>query len=94
VNEAIDQVATDLGGENYEFICECSTRECFDRVAMTRLEYEHVRANGTRFFVVPGHENTVVELVIETKPSYLVVEKDGHAGTVAEATDPRDGDAP
>ena len=94
VNEAIEQLAVDLGGEAYEFICECSTRGCVERVELSRGEYEHVRADGARFFVVPGHEDPLLELVIEKKPTYLVVEKDGHAGNVAEATDPRDGDLP
>ena len=92
VNEEIEQVALRLGGDNYEFICECSTRGCFERVVLSRREYEHVRSEGVRFFVAPGHENPEVELVVETNPTYLIVEKDGHAGTVAEAADPRDGD--
>lgn len=92
VNEEIEQLALSLGGDGYEFICECSKRGCFERVLLSRCEYEHVRAEGVRFFVVPGHENPEVELVVEAKQGYLVVEKDGHAGTVAEAADPRDGD--
>ena len=58
-----------------------------------RLDYERVRAEGARFFVVPGHEDASVELIVATTPTYLVVEKDGHAGIVAEAADPRDGDS-
>lgn len=94
VNEAIEQIAVDLGGDDFEFICECSTRGCIERVILSRREYEHVRAEGARFFVVPGHEDPLLELVVQTKPTYLVVEKDGHAGNVAEAADPRDGDLP
>jgi len=93
VNESIQELAVSLGGaDNYEFICECSARGCVDRVKLTRAQYEHVRAEGTRFFVVPGHENVAVEEVVETQPTYLVVEKDGHAGIVADMADPRDGD--
>jgi len=93
INESIQELAVSLGGlEDYDFICECSSRGCFDRVTLTRDQYEHVRAEGTRFFVTPGHENITVELVVETHPRYLVVEKDGPAGIVAELADPRDGD--
>jgi hypothetical protein len=92
VNESIEELSVGLGGDNYEFICECSRIECADRVTLSRRDYERVRAEGTRFFVVPGHEDVSVELVVATTPTYLIVEKDGHAGTVAEAADPRDGD--
>jgi hypothetical protein len=33
-----------------------------------------------------------VELVVEIQPTYVVVEKDGHAGIVADFADPRDSD--
>lgn len=93
VNEAIEQKAIELGGtDDYEFICECSAASCFERIALTLREYEYVRGEGTRFFVTPGHENVAVELVVEKRPSYVVVEKDGAAGVVAADADPRDGD--
>ena len=93
VNEGIEQQAIRFGGDDdYEFICECSSRACLDRVSLTLREYEHVRAEGTRFVIVPGHENIEVELVVETSRHYSVVEKDGAAGIVADLSDPRDGD--
>lgn len=93
VNEAIEQKAIELGGlDGYEFICECSSAECFDRIVLTLVEYEHVRTAGARFAVAHGHENVAVELVVETMPAYRIVEKDGAAGVVAELEDPRDGD--
>ena len=61
VNEAIEQKAIELGGlDDYEFICECSSSGCFDRVSLTLSDYEYVRREGTRFFVAPGHENIEV----------------------------------
>jgi hypothetical protein len=93
VNEGIEQQAVRFGGDDdYEFICECASRECLDRVSLTLREYEHIRAEGTRFVVVPGHENVELELVVQTARSYNVVEKDGPAGIVADLADPRDGD--
>lgn len=93
VNEAIEQKAIELGGlDGYEFICECSSSACFDRVVLTLIEYEHVRSGGTRFLVAPGHQNIEVEVVVETKPTCFIVEKDGAAGIIAELEDPRDGD--
>ena len=91
VNEAIEQQALEFGAlDEYEFICECARSGCFERVGLSLKEYERVRSEGTRFFVVPGHENVAIEVVVETTPKYVVVEKDGHAGAVAEHADPRD----
>ncbi len=93
VNEAIEQKAIELGGlDEYEFICECSAADCFARISLTLRQYEHIRREGVRFVVTPGHENVEVELVVDTMATYTVVEKDGGAGIVAEFADPRDGE--
>ncbi len=39
---------------------------------------------------MPGHEKREAEVIVETQPTYLVVEKAGLAGFVADETDPRD----
>lgn len=92
VNEAIEQQATEFGGADaYEFICECAATGCFERVTLTLREYEHVRGDGERFFVVPGHQNAEVERVVETHTAFVIVEKYGEAGIVAEQEDPRRG---
>jgi hypothetical protein len=93
VNEAIEERAAESGLTAYEFICECSSASCAERVELTLLQYEHVRAEGTRFFVVPGHERGGIEVVVETQPTYLVVEKDGIPGIAADEADPRDDDS-
>jgi hypothetical protein len=46
-----------------------------ERLTLTRSEYEHIRAGGVRFAVVPGHENLSLETVVENHQTYLVVEK-------------------
>jgi hypothetical protein len=53
-------------------------------------EYERVRAHSRRFVVAPGHELPDAETIIEVAAGYTVVEKRDQAGTVAEASDPRD----
>ena len=93
VNESIEQKALQMGGlDEYEFICECSTADCFERISLTLSQYEHIRRAGVRFVVTPGHEDVEVELVVGTRGAYSIVEKDGSAGIVAEFADPRDGD--
>ena len=77
-------------GEAVEFTCECGHPECAERFAMTVAEYQTIRAESTRFAVIPGHELPEVESVVERHPTYLVVEKRAKdAQEVARETDPR-----
>jgi hypothetical protein len=93
LNEQIEQKAIELGGvDGYEFVCECSSDACFDRIKLTFAEYEYVRREGTRFFVMPGHQDIEVELVVESTPAFMIVEKDGVAGLLADLANPRDDD--
>jgi predicted NBD/HSP70 family sugar kinase len=95
VNERVVEVAThfievEAKGEAVEFTCECGRRDCTERIAMTVAEYQAIRAESTRFAVLPGHELPEVESVAERHPTYLVVEKrDPDAQEIARETDPR-----
>ena len=90
LNENILSVAATLGGdEPFEFICECSTVGCFERLSLTLREYERVRGDGTHFLVAAGHEDIELEQVIAVRDRFVVVEKDGIAGLVAHESDPR-----
>jgi hypothetical protein len=71
------------------FHCECGKSLCLSHIEIPPREYERVYANPHRFFVVPGHEQTDVERVVERHERYLVVEKFGEAATEAEKEDPR-----
>ena len=94
VNEAIQQQAMGFGGlDAYDFICECATASCFERISLSLKQYEGIRAEGATFFVSPGHVYDEIELVTERHPTYWVVRKDGAAGVVSEFADPRDGDS-
>jgi hypothetical protein len=65
------------------FLCECARLRCSDMVELTFPEYEAVRADPHRFVLVAGHELADVEVVVDTKPGYIVVEKVGEAGRAA-----------
>ena len=95
MNEAIEQQALRFGGvdDEYEFVCECSSADCVERVTLTLRQYEQVRAEGTRFVLAPGHANPEVELVVHSAATHQVVEKDGAAGIIAEQADPRSAEA-
>lgn len=75
------------------FRCECAALGCNLLLEMTLAEYESVRKNPRHFLVVAGHELPGLEVVVKRTDSYLVVEKVGEAGEVAEDTDPRGDDS-
>jgi hypothetical protein len=90
VNERIAEVSRSYGlGDSLEFLCECGDARCLEAIAVTRRDYERVRADFDRFLVAPGHENLEIERVVERNDGYLVVQKLGEAGEIAEDTDPR-----
>jgi hypothetical protein len=92
INEAIER--GQWPGEedaSVRFRCECAQLGCNELLEASVHEYERVRAHGRRFLVVPGHERDDVEVVVETRPGHLVVEKRGQAGATAAETDPRRG---
>ena len=94
VNESIQQQAIGFGGlDSYEFICECATASCFERISLSLKQYEGIRSEGAAFFVTPGHVYDEIELVTERQPTYWVVRKDGVAGVASEFANPRDGDS-
>lgn len=96
VNEAIEEQALRFGGidDEYEFVCECSSIDCVERLTLTLRDYEHIRTEGTRFVLVAGHADPGIELVVERTANHHVVEKDGAAGIVAEQEDPRSAETP
>src|SRR5690349_9391809 len=72
-----------------EFVCECSSTDCAERLDVPLSVYEAVRANARQFLVAPGHERPEVEHIVSASLRYVVVEKEGAARRVAEQTDPR-----
>ncbi len=71
------------------FRCECAEVECNQVVELTMAEYERIRTNPRWFILVAGHQHESVEKVVERAEGYVVVQKEGEGGRVADATDPR-----
>ena len=86
VNENIARLTGLFTETGYNLlICECSDTNCAESLEITAAEYESVRAEGTRFVVVPGHEQAGIDRVVDSKARFLVVEKLGSAADVAPA---------
>jgi hypothetical protein len=90
INEAIER--GQWPGEEDEpvsFRCECAQLGCNQLLELTIAAYERVRAHPRRFVVSPGHAAPSQEIVVDRRQEYVVVEKRGAAGAVAEENDPR-----
>jgi hypothetical protein len=88
-NERIEAVADSMALEGtMPFICECPQRACTEIVRLSLDEYEAVRQNPRRFFCAPDHQQLAVDagvaVVVEQTPGYVIADKIGEAGKVAE----------
>ena len=88
VNERIAEMSERFDVEEPEIVCECERIGCQERRMLPLDVYERVRAEGRRFLVTPGHENPEFERVVDQEVGWLIVEKIGEAGRLAEEADP------
>ena len=85
INERIEYQRPRNGESADTFICECVRVDCGGVLDLSIGEYARVRSHPRRFVVAPGHEEPAVESTVEVYPGYVVVEKRGEAGRIAEA---------
>lgn len=87
INEQIEQLnkTFDQLTPYTTWFCECADTLCLETIDMTLREYEDLRADPTRFAVLPNEAHVVpgVEQVVQTTDRYWVVEKIGAAGEAA-----------
>jgi len=90
VNEAIRSGRTGQDASRPRaFVCECGQLGCNELLELTLEEYEGVRAEPRRFFMIGGHEIPDVETIVERHERYIVAEKIGEEAGIADETDPR-----
>lgn len=92
INERLRELGEGFSmvSEVAEFVCECGSTSCVDRVQMTLEEYEHVRAEPTWFTIIDGHQEPRYERVVERREAYAIVEKlPGGPAEIAISDDPR-----
>jgi hypothetical protein len=71
------------------FVCECGDPECEAVVRLDVPTYESIRQDAQLFVVVPGHEVSDVEDVVDGGEGYAVVRKHEEVADLVERTDPR-----
>jgi hypothetical protein len=88
-NEQIDGRRQELDIEGAApYLCECEDPRCTQALQVTPEEYERVRRDSRTFLVAPGHD-TSSGRILERHEGYWVALKEGIAGEVARALDPR-----
>ena len=85
INDRIEYQRPRNGESADTFYCECVRVDCGGVLDLSIEEYARVRSHPRRFVVLPGHEEPAVESTVEVHPRYVVVEKRGEAGRLAEA---------
>lgn len=85
INAIIDGHGADLPAA--PFVCECGDRACRRLINVPVSTYREVRKSPRRFFYDLVHDGQTDEetSTIETHDRFLVVEKSGVAGEIAEA---------
>ncbi len=88
VNENIARLERRFGGPVPQptFICECANELCTEHVVVDEETYREARKHPRRFIILPGHVDPTLEAVITERDGYLIVEKTGIAGAIAEQT--------
>lgn len=72
------------------FICECADAHCSEIVRLTLEEYDEIRADSRHFLHVAGHQDAAGPTrIVARRDGYVIVEKRGRAGEIAEALDER-----
>ena len=89
MNERLERLGEEFGDGTLEFLCECADPACSAALSIPLTVYEAVRDHARRFVIVPGHQREGFERVVQARPDYMVIEKVGEAGEVAEDIDPR-----
>jgi hypothetical protein len=90
VNERVSDLATGLGDDGgYEYLCECSNRDCTFRIALTSAQYETIRSDPKQFVVLPDHFTPEIEEVAVEHEAFWIVRKHGEAGEYVAQLDPR-----
>ena len=85
INDRIEYQRPRNGELADTFICECVRVDRGGVLDLSIEQYASVRIHPRRFVVLPGHEETAVEATVELHPGYVVVEKRGEPGRIAEA---------
>jgi hypothetical protein len=82
--EHADEAAGGGAQQVIEVLCECGREGCSGLIALSIADYDDAHSQADRFVVLPGHQSSDIERIVEERPGYLVVDKFGEAEEIAE----------
>jgi hypothetical protein len=91
VNERVAEVVSSWNDPSPEFLCECSTNDCTERVSLSLVEYARVRSSPNLFVIHPGHECLDVDQVVERGDGFTLVVKTKHVDLALSSHHPPEG---
>jgi hypothetical protein len=84
INERIERARPRNGDTADTFVCECVHADCNEALDISHEAYVAVRSHPRRFAVVRAHVEPAIERIVEAYNGYVVVQKRGDAGRLAE----------
>jgi hypothetical protein len=77
VNEQILQMTERFRAQlsDIDIVCECAVASCVGTIRIPADSFTQIRREEGTFFVLPGHEDTDVEDVVDRRNEYFVVRK-------------------
>jgi hypothetical protein len=91
VNEQIVGMTENFRAElsDINLVCECWSSSCTGTIRCRLEEFEMIDRTGNMFIVLPGHEDLLVEDVVDASNSYVVVRKRDLAARIVEQAQAR-----
>ena len=78
LEERIEEIRSESGGDpdaDVRFFCECSDIACRGRIALEPSRFEEIHRDPALFIILPGHENSAIEKVVDTWGDHVIVRK-------------------
>lgn len=77
VNEQIVEISGRFASflSDIDVVCECANASCVGTIRLGASRFAEIRGAEADFIVLPGHERTDIEDVVERHEQYLVVRK-------------------
>src|SRR5262245_19769778 len=74
VNERVGDINRTFGSmtETFDIVCECGNTACTQRITVPVTDYERVRSNPLHFLLHVGHEDPLVERMIENHETFVI----------------------
>jgi hypothetical protein len=91
VNEQIVGMTENFRADlsDIDLVCECWSSSCTGTIRCRLEEFEMIDRTGNMFIVLPGHEDLLVEDVVDASNSYVVVRKRDLAARIVEQAQAR-----